>query len=228
MDKRCSVQSSSSRAPLGENFERANSTPSSRPSSNNSRHSHSTAAETENKENIPVVVVQGVTSPVRPPKSSGKLAKSSKHASQPPINPRLSTVLSQASAQDRNASKRASQISTVSATTAKSSDSQVKSYIGPWQLGKTLGKGSSARVRLARHRVTHQSVAVKIIPKRTAYLSQAGSIAQLDRAERKKPDEEDGIRRLPVTVEREIAIMKLIEHDNIIKILDVWENRNEM
>ncbi|CAN8100656.1 unnamed protein product [Discula destructiva] len=216
MDKRCSVQSSSSRAPLGENTKRANSAP----SSGNSRRSHSTAAETECKENIPVGMVEGVKDSVKP-------GKPAKPESQPPVNPRLSLVSSQAT-QDRNASKRTSQVSAVSATTAKSSDSQVKSYIGPWQLGKTLGKGSSARVRLARHRVTHQSVAIKIIPKRTAYLSQAGSIARLDRVERSAPEEEDGIRRMPVTVEREIAIMKLIEHDNIIKILDVWENRNEI
>lgn len=214
MDKRRSVQSSCSRVPLGDKLDRTNSIP----SSTNSR--LSTSTETECKENIPVAVVEGAN-------GAGKQNKSSKHSSQPPVNPRLSRVLSQAT-QDQNATKRASHVSTTSAATAKSSDSQIKSYIGPWQLGKTLGKGSSARVRLARHRVTHQSVAVKIISKRTAYLSQAGSIAQLDRAERHKPDEDDGIRRMPVTVEREIAIMKLIEHDNIIKILDVWENRNEM
>lgn len=214
MDKRRSVQSSSCRAPLEENFKRVNSAPL------GSHHRHSAALETECKEN------NAVAGPdVR---GSGEPNKSNKYASQPPpVNPRLSSVLSQAS-HDRNGSKRTSQVSTLSETTAKSSDSQVKSYIGPWQLGKTLGKGSSARVRLARHRVTYQSVAIKIIPKRTAYLSQAGSIAQLDRLERRKPEEEDGIRRLPVTVEREIAIMKLIEHNNIIKILDVWENRNEM
>lgn len=202
---------------------RANSAP----LGHKSRHSHSTATETERKENIPDVLVEGADAnpcgkPSKPTKS-----KSAKHASQPPAPPRIYPDPSQAT-HDQNASKRASQVSTVSGTTAKSSDSQVKSYIGPWQLGKTLGKGSSARVRLARHRVTHESVAIKIISKRTAYLSQAGSIAQLDRVERRQPDEENGIRRLPVTVEREIAIMKLIEHDRIIKILDVWENKNEM
>lgn len=214
MDKHCSTQSSSSRAPLGENSKLLNSAPF------GNQPQHSTVIKTECKENISVAV-ENVKDPENPNNST-------KHVSQPPpVNPRLSSVLSQTS-RDRNAAKRTSQVSTLSATTAKSSDSQVKSYIGPWQLGKTLGKGSSARVRLARHRVTHQSVAVKIISKRTAYLSQAGSIAQLDRLERRKPEEEDGTRRLPVTVEREIAVMKLIEHNNIIKILDVWENRNEM
>lgn len=214
MDRRCSIQRPSSHAPLGENFKRVNSAPL------GIQTRRSIVLEAERKENY-TVAVEGAKGP-------GNSEKPTQHTSQPPpVNPRLSSVLSQAS-QGRNAAKRASQVSTLSATTAKSSDSQVKSYIGPWQLGKTLGKGSSARVRLARHRVTHQSVAVKIIPKKTAYLSQAGSIAQLDRLERCKPEEEDGIRRLPVTVEREIAIMKLIEHNNIIKILDVWENRNEM
>lgn len=212
MDKRRSVQSSTSRAPLGENPKRVNSAP-----TGNRPHSLKAYAA-ECKENIPVTVEDA--------KSSRKPPKSTKHLSQPPVNPRLSAVSQ--TAQDTNPSKRASQVSTASASTTSSADGKLKSHIGPWQLGKTLGKGSSARVRLARHRVTHKSVAVKIISKRTAYLSQAGSIAQLDRLEKHQPEEEDGVRRLPVTVEREIAIMKLIQHPNIIQILDVWENRNEM
>lgn len=211
MDKRRSVKSTP-RVPLGENPKRANSTAS------GSRPQHSKANETECKENILEADEDA--------KGARKCTKSDDHEFQPPLNPRISSITSQVS-QGRNASKRASQVSTASASTTNS-DSKLKSHIGPWQLGKTLGKGSSARVRLARHRVTHQSVAVKIISKRTAYLSQAGSIAQLDRMEKHQPEEKDGVRRLPVTVEREIAIMKLIEHPNVIKILDVWENRNEM
>lgn len=210
MDKRRPAKSTP-RVPLGENPKRANSTAS------RGRLQHSRTNETECKENIPVAV--------RDAKVPRKSTKSDDYDSQPPLNPRIS-IASQAS-QDRNASKRTSQVSTASASTT-TSDGKLKSHIGPWQLGKTLGKGSSARVRLARHRVTHQSVAVKIISKRTAYLSQAGSIAQLDRMEKHQPEEKDGVRRLPITVEREIAIMKLIEHSNVIKILDVWENRNEM
>ncbi len=34
--------------------------------------------------------------------------------------------------------------------------------------------------------------------------------------------------RVPFGIEREIVIMKLIEHPNIIKLYDVWENRGEM
>ncbi|ROV95340.1 hypothetical protein VSDG_06050 [Cytospora chrysosperma] len=215
MDKRESTHNLGSRAPLGDNSKRGNSVPP------KPRRQPSETYENESKENIPVVVVQ------KEPGSQMSKKTAAPAVSQPPVNPRLS-IISQAS-YNRHASKRSSHVSTASASTAHSNDtSKLKTHIGPWQLGKTLGKGSSARVRLARHKVTYQSVAVKIISKRTAYLSQAGSIAQLDKVERDLPEEEDGFRRLPVTVEREIAIMKLIEHPNIIKILDVWENRNEI
>lgn len=216
MDNRKSTHNLGSRAPLGDKSTRGNSVPP------RTRLKPSETYENESKENIPVVVVQ------QEPVAWKSKKTAAPTMSQPPANPRLSAI-SQAS-HDRHASNRSSHISTASASTAHSNDTngKLKTHIGPWQLGRTLGKGSSARVRLARHKVTYQSVAVKIISKRTAYLSQAGSIAQLDKVERDLPEEEDGFRRLPVTVEREIAIMKLIEHPNIIKILDVWENRNEM
>lgn len=103
-----------------------------------------------------------------------------------------------------------------------------KSHIGPWQLGKTLGKGSSARVRAARHCTTHQPVAVKIIAKKTARMTQSGSIAQLDQFDSNLPENVNGVRRMPLAIEREVAILKLIEHPNIVKLYDIWENRNEM
>lgn len=213
MDKRTPAHDLAPRAPLRDKGKRGNSVPP------RSRSHAPKTYESDCKENVPNVVAEDDSVPRRPKPVTQPL-------SQPPVDPRLS-VISQAS-RDQNASKRDSQVSNASASTARSNDSKIKTHIGPWQLGKTLSKGSSARVRLARHRLTHQSVAVKIISKKTAYLSQAGSIAQLDKVERELPEADDGFRRLPVTVEREIAIMKLIEHPNIIKILDVWENRNEM
>lgn len=213
MDKRTAAHNLAPRAPLGDTGKRGNSVPP------RSRSQAPKTYESDCKENVPIVVAEDDPAPRRPKKVTQPL-------SQPSADPRLS-VISQAS-RDQEASKRDSQVSNASASTARSNESKIKTHIGPWQLGKTLSKGSSARVRLARHRLTHQSVAVKIISKKTAYLSQAGSIAQLDKVERELPEAEDGFRRLPVTVEREIAIMKLIEHPNIIKILDVWENRNEM
>lgn len=212
MDKLTSAHTIAPCSPLGDRGKRGNSEPP-RPSPQAPK-----TYESDCKENAPMVA-EDCSVPRKPKKASQPL-------SQPPANPRIS-VISQAS-RDQDASKRDSQVSNTSASTARSNDSKIKTHIGPWQLGRTLSKGSSARVRLARHRLTGQSVAVKIISKKTAYLSQAGSIAQLDKVERQLPEADDGFRRLPVTVEREIAIMKLIEHPNIIKILDVWENRNEM
>ncbi|CAK7217312.1 serine/threonine-protein kinase gin4 [Sporothrix bragantina] len=119
-------------------------------------------------------------------------------------------------------SKRASQYSSCDGFPNK------KSHIGPWQLGKTLGKGSSARVRAARHCSTHQPVAVKIIAKKTARMTQSGSIAQLDQFDSNLPENVNGVRRMPLAIEREVAILKLIEHPNICKLHDIWENRNEI
>lgn len=37
--------------------------------------------------------------------------------------------------------------------------------IGPWRIGRTIGKGSSGRVKIAKHAQTGQYAAVKIVPK---------------------------------------------------------------
>jgi hypothetical protein len=143
-----------------------------------------------------------------------------------PANPRL-TAISQ-DPHDASDAHRVSQFSNVSSNA--SSTRQLKTHIGPWQLGKTLGKGSSARVRLARHRVSHQLVAIKIVAKSTAHMTQAGSLANLDRIDYRNPTTgaDGGLRRMPLAIEREVAILKLIRHPNIIELLDIWENRSEM
>jgi hypothetical protein len=143
-----------------------------------------------------------------------------------PANPRLTAI-----AQDPHGTsdpRRVSQFSNVSSNA--SSTRQLKTHIGPWQLGKTLGKGTSARVRLARHRVSHQLVAIKIVAKSTAYMTQSGSLANLDRIDYRNPTTgaDGGLRRMPLAIEREVAILKLIRHPNIIELLDIWENRSEM
>ncbi|KAG5664478.1 hypothetical protein KAF25_008212 [Fusarium avenaceum] len=103
-----------------------------------------------------------------------------------------------------------------------------KTHIGPWQLGKTLGKGSSARVRLCRHTVTHQLAAVKIVNRRMAYLVQDSSLAALSKWDNNLPEQINGEMRVPMAIEREVAILKLIEHPNIMKLYDIWENRSEV
>ncbi|KAL6410407.1 CAMK/CAMKL/GIN4 protein kinase [Ilyonectria robusta] len=103
-----------------------------------------------------------------------------------------------------------------------------KTHIGPWQLGKTLGKGSSARVRLCRHNMTNQLAAVKIVNRRMAYLVQDSSLAALSKWDNSRPNQIDGEMRVPMAIEREVAILKLIEHPNIMKLYDIWENRSEV
>ncbi|XP_075241241.1 serine/threonine-protein kinase BRSK2-like isoform X2 [Convolutriloba macropyga] len=74
-------------------------------------------------------------------------------------------------------------------------------YVGPFRLEKTLGKGQTGLVKLAVHTVTGDKVAIKIVNKDK--LSE--SVLQ--------------------KVEREIAIMKLIEHPHVLSIYDVYENK---
>lgn len=123
--------------------------------------------------------------------------------------------------------KRFSQASYASTSSSRSKKSY-KTHIGPWQLGKTLGQGSSAQVRLCRHTITNQLAAVKIVNRRKAYLVHDSSLAALSKYDSSQPSQSDGQMRVPMAIEREVAILKLIEHPNIMKLYDIWENRSEM
>ena len=118
--------------------------------------------------------------------------------------------------------------SQASRSSASSSKDGFKRYVGPWQLGKTLGSGESAQVRLCRHRYTQQAAAVKIVGKRHASLVQDGSLASLNKWDTSLPEKMNGEMRIPMSIEREVAILKLIDHPNIMKLYDIWENRSEM
>lgn len=120
--------------------------------------------------------------------------------------------------------RRASQISTVSTF---SNGRRRKTQVGPWELGKTLGNGSAAHVRLVRHNVTGELAAVKILARDGNTHTQPGSIAALDKWDRSR-EEYKAENRIPLAIEREVAIMKLIDHPNIVKLYDIWENRAEM
>lgn len=124
-------------------------------------------------------------------------------------------------------SKRNSQASYAS-TSSSRSKRNYKTHIGPWQLGRTLGKGSSARVRLCRHNITGQLAAVKIVNRRMAYLVQDSSLAALSKWDSSMPEHINGEQRVPMAIEREVAILKLIEHPHIMQLYDIWENRSEM
>ncbi|KAK3363538.1 hypothetical protein B0T25DRAFT_46812 [Lasiosphaeria hispida] len=124
-----------------------------------------------------------------------------------------------------NDPRRVSQLSNHSASGKR----RTENFIGPWELGKTLGKGSSARVRLGRHRVTAHLVAIKIVGKATAHLTQSGSLAKLHQVDSRKPmTSTDGVRRMPLAIEREVAILRLLQHPNIIQLMDIWENKSDI
>ncbi|KAI1725836.1 protein kinase domain-containing protein [Ditylenchus destructor] len=74
-------------------------------------------------------------------------------------------------------------------------------YCGPYKLEKTLGKGQTGLVKTGTHIRTGRKVAVKIVNKE-----------KLNESVLQK-------------VEREIAIMKLIEHPHVLHLYDVYENK---
>lgn len=83
-------------------------------------------------------------------------------------------------------------------------------------------------MRAVRHSVTGQIGAAKIISKSTAETVRAISLANLIKSTRNEASRGSDSRPIPVGLEREIVIMKLLDHQNIVKLYDVWENRNEM
>lgn len=81
--------------------------------------------------------------------------------------------------------------------------------IGPWRLGKTLGRGATGRVLLGVHQTTGQKAAVKVVSK-----------LELNEEYEQPKDRKGG---LPYGIEREIIIMKLLTHPNVLRLYDVWE-----
>ncbi|XP_064547239.1 serine/threonine-protein kinase par-1 [Drosophila montana] len=74
--------------------------------------------------------------------------------------------------------------------------------VGFYDIERTIGKGNFAVVKLARHRITKNEVAIKIIDK-----------SQLDHTNLQK-------------VYREVEIMKKLKHPHIIKLYQVMETKN--
>ena len=78
--------------------------------------------------------------------------------------------------------------------------------VGPYVLDRYLGEGATGRVIFGHHKDTRQHVAVKIISKDQFVKHQA----------------------LRGMVQREIALMALADHPNIIKLVDVMENPEQL
>lgn len=155
-------------------------------------------------------------------KPDGQLQiRSSPPAPRSPANPRISAVIEE----HRDENKRDSQISTTS--TQASGASRRKTHIGPWRLGRTLGQGSVGRVRLAKHELTGQYAAIKIVSKKSAAIARSESLICSDMRNAVGIEGEPE-RLLPFGIEREVVIMKLIKHPHVMQLYDVWENRKEL
>ncbi|KAJ6621386.1 kinase-like domain-containing protein [Mycena sp. CBHHK59/15] len=88
--------------------------------------------------------------------------------------------------------------------------------IGLWKIGRTIGTGSSGRVRIARNSKTGQYAAIKIVSK--TVLDSTTSLNRLV----------DDTEHSQLSLEREIVVMKLIDHPNILRLYDVWETSTEL
>lgn len=133
-----------------------------------------------------------------------------------PEDRRISAI----SSEDNTTSNRHSHISNTS--TNASGRGRRKTHVGPWRLGKTIGKGASGRVRKARHAYTGQDAAIKIVSKKAAKVLKSSSLLSIDQIP------QGGRKPIPFGIEREVVIMKMIEHPNIIRLFDIWENRGEL
>jgi serine/threonine protein kinase len=78
-------------------------------------------------------------------------------------------------------------------------------YVGNYELIKTIGEGSFAKVKIATHRFNGQQVAIKIIDKT------------------KLPEASKGI-----DIHRESMIMKKMDHPNIVQLFEVMETTKNL
>ena len=139
-----------------------------------------------------------------------------------------------------DATKRLSQPDSTVSVATKSSKRKSRDTVGPWKLGKTLGKGSSGRVRLAKNMETGQLAAIKIVPKKKAFVhcSNNGTVpnsysssmvtSNVSSPSIASREHSNHSQTNPYGIEREIVIMKLISHTNVMALFEVWENKSEL
>ncbi|AQK57170.1 Putative CBL-interacting protein kinase family protein isoform 1 [Zea mays] len=85
------------------------------------------------------------------------------------------------------------------------STTKVKRRVGKYELGRTIGEGTFAKVRFARDTVTGEAVAIKILDK--------------EKVLRHKMVEQ---------IKREISTMKLIKHPNVVRIYEVMGSKTKI
>ncbi|XP_061104935.1 serine/threonine-protein kinase MARK2-like isoform X7 [Conger conger] len=116
----------------------------------------------------------------------------------------LLTVNELSSDQSHSDSKAGGRPSMPRCRTSVATTADEQPHIGNYRLLKTIGKGNFAKVKLARHVLTGKEVAVKIIDK-----------TQLNSSSLQK-------------LFREVRIMKLLNHPNIVKLFEVIETEKTL
>lgn len=114
----------------------------------------------------------------------------------------LVQVIENSTGQESKSSGRSSMPRCRNSFSTTTSDDQP--HIGNYRLLKTIGKGNFAKVKLARHVLTGKEVAVKIIDK-----------TQLNSSSLQK-------------LFREVRIMKMLNHPNIVKLFEVIETEKTL
>ncbi|XP_028330743.1 serine/threonine-protein kinase MARK2 isoform X4 [Gouania willdenowi] len=114
----------------------------------------------------------------------------------------LVQVIENSTGQEPKSSSRSSMPRCRNSVATTTSDEQP--HIGNYRLLKTIGKGNFAKVKLARHVLTGKEVAVKIIDK-----------TQLNSSSLQK-------------LFREVRIMKMLNHPNIVKLFEVIETEKTL
>ncbi|TCD70693.1 hypothetical protein EIP91_002068 [Steccherinum ochraceum] len=89
-------------------------------------------------------------------------------------------------------------------------------FVGPWIIGECVGKGASGHVKIARHRRTGQLAAVKILPL-APFVNSRASLDSQAKSEKQR-----------LGIDREITMMKLMNHPNIMRIFDVYEGEKQL
>ncbi|KAL2238539.1 UNVERIFIED_CONTAM: CBL-interacting serine/threonine-protein kinase 3 [Sesamum indicum] len=88
---------------------------------------------------------------------------------------------------------------------SRMSQPKIKRRIGKYEVGRTIGEGTFAKVKFARNSETGEAVAVKILDK--------------DKVLKHKMAEQ---------IKREIATMKLIKHPNVVRIYEVMASKTKI
>ncbi|XP_030577205.1 MAP/microtubule affinity-regulating kinase 3-like isoform X1 [Archocentrus centrarchus] len=122
----------------------------------------------------------------------------------PTVNERDAEHVSLASVDDGRSEVPSRSVRSARCKISSSSGADESPHVGNYRLLKTIGKGNFAKVKLARHIPTGREVAIKIIDK-----------TQLNPSSLQK-------------LYREVRIMKILNHPNIVKLFEVIETEKTL